>query len=108
MKMYKQFKLDWFVFGDEDPLSYHQMNYYKDKYADKAGVKRLNLHGFRHSCASVLIHGSTPLPVVATYLGHSDSTETLETYTHMFEDDLKGVPKYLDTLLQDLSKKFVE
>ena len=108
MKMYKQFKLDWFVFGDEDPLSYHQMNYYKDKYADKAGVKRLNLHGFRHSCASVLIHGSTPIPVVANYLGHSDSTETLETYTHMFEDDLKGVPKYLDTLLQDLSKKFVE
>ncbi len=68
------------------------------------GVKFINLHGFRHSCASVLISGSTPIAVVSAYLGHSDSTETLETYTHMFDKDLNQVPNYFNTVKENLSK----
>ena len=98
MKFYDKFNENWFVFGDSGPMSQHQMNYHNKIYAKEAGVKQLRLHDFRHSCASVLIHGKTPIPVVSNYLGHSDSTETLETYTHMFEEDLNEVPKYIDAL----------
>lgn len=98
MKFYDKFSENWFVFGDSDPISQHQMNYHNKIYSEEAGVKKIRLHDFRHSCASVLIHGGTPIPVVSKYLGHSDSTETLETYTHMFEEDLSDVPKYIDSL----------
>lgn len=56
------------------------MNDMNKRYTQQAEVKRINLHGFRHSCASVLIHGRTLITVVSKYLGHADSTETLETY----------------------------
>ena len=106
LKPLKKFNENWFVFGDTIPITYHQMNIKNQKYAKLADVKVINIHGFRHSCASVLIHGKTPIPVVANYLGHADSTETLETYTHMFEKDLDNVPKYLDNMLDELTQKF--
>lgn len=107
-KFDKKFNENWFVFGNSIPISTHKMNDMNKRYAEQAEVKRINLHGFRHSCASVLIHGRTPITVVSKYLGHVDSTETLETYAHMFEEDLNDVPKYMDTLLNDLSLKFNE
>lgn len=107
-KFDKKFNENGFVFGNSIPISTHKMNDMNKRYAEQAEVKRINLHGFRHSCASVLIHGRTPITVVSKYLGHADSTETLETYAHMFEEDLNDVPKYMDTLLNDLSLKFNE
>ena len=106
MKFIKKFNENWFVFGDDRPITIYQMDSRNRKYSLLAGVKRINIHGFRHSCASVLIHGKTPITVVSNYLGHADSTETLETYAHMFEDDLNDVPKYIDNMLDDLAKKF--
>lgn len=78
------------------------------RYAEQAEVKRINLHVFRHSCASVLIHGRTPITVVSKYLGHADSTETLETYTHMFKKALANVPKFFDTLEKNFNEKSSE
>ena len=76
-----------------------------DKYAEKAGVRRIRLHDFRHSCASALISGSAPITAVSNFLGHSETTETLETYTHMFKKDLANVPKFFDTLEKDFNEK---
>ena len=104
MAVQKKFNDNWFVFGDKEPISQHQMNYHNKLYPKMAGVKFINLHGFRHSCASVLISGSTPIAVVSAYLGHSDSTETLETYTHMFDKDLNQVPNYFNTIKENISK----
>ena len=46
------------------------------------------LFDFRHSCASALISGAAPITAVSNFLGHSETTETLETYTHMFKKHL--------------------
>ena len=73
--------------------------------AEKAGVRRIRLHDFRHSCASALISGSAPITAVSNFLGHSETTETLETYTHMFKKDLANVPKFFDTLEKDFNEK---
>lgn len=35
---------------------------------------------FRDSRASVLMSGSVPITAVSNFLGHSETTETLETY----------------------------
>lgn len=75
---------------------------------EKAGVRRIRLHDFRHSCASALISGSAPITAVSNFLGHSETTETLETYTHMFKKDLANVPKFFDTLEKDFNEKSSE
>lgn len=85
-----------------------RMYFYRDKYAERAGVRRIRLHDFRHSCASALISGSAPITAVSNFLGHSETTETLETYTHMFKKDLANVPKFFYTLEKDFNEKSSE
>lgn len=103
-----KFKQTWFVLGDAVPMATGRMYFYRDKYAEKAGVRRIRLHDFRHSCASALISGSAPITAVSNFLGHSETTETLETYTHMFKKDLANVPKFFDTLEKDFNEKSSE
>ena len=100
-----KFKQTWFVLGDDVPMATGRMYFYRDKYAERAGVRRIRLHDFRHSCASALISGSAPITAVSNFLGHSETTETLETYTHMFKKDLANVPKFFDTLEKDFNEK---
>lgn len=103
-----KFKQTWFVLGDDVPMATGRMYFYRDKYAEKAGVRRIRLHDFRHSCASALISGSAPITAVSNFLGHSETTETLETYTHMFKKDLANVPKFFDSLEKDFNEKSSE
>ena len=103
-----KFKQTWFVLGDDVPMATGKMYFYRDKYAEKAGIRRIRLHDFRHSCASALISGAAPITAVSNFLGHSETTETLETYTHMFKKDLANVPKFFDTLEKDFNEKSSE
>lgn len=54
------------------------------KIAKNADTRRIALHSFRHSCASLLINSSATINVVAKYLGHTKIDETLNTYSHLF------------------------
>ena len=103
-----KFKQTWFVLGDDVPMATGRMYFYRDKYAKKAGIRRIRLHDFRHSCASALISGAASITAVSNFLGHSETTETLETYTHMFKKDLANVPKFFDTLEKDFNEKSSE
>ncbi len=103
-----KFKQTWFVLGDDVPMATGRMYFYRDKYAKKAGIRRIRLHDFRHSCASALISGAAPITAVSNFLGHSETTETLETYTHMFKKDLANVPKFFDTLEKDFNENSSE
>ena len=103
-----KFKQTWFVLGDDVPMATGRMYFYRDKYAEKAGIRRIRLHDFRHSCASALISVAAPITAVSNFLGHSETTETLETYTHMFKKDLANVPKFFDTLEKDFNEKSSE
>ena len=69
------------------PLTYAQAQRRKGIIAEKAGIREIRLHDFRHSCASLLIN-SGAVSVVSKYLGHSNATETLNTYSHMFDETL--------------------
>ena len=103
-----KFKQTWFVLGDDVPMATGKMYFYRDKYAEKAGIRRIRLHDFRHSCASALISGAAPITAVSNFLGHSETTETLETYTHMSKKDLANVPKFFDTLEKEFNEKSSE
>src|SRR5919109_1733652 len=48
-------------------------------------------HHLRHTCASLLIARGASVKTVQTQLGHSSPTVTLNTYTHLFGDELDAL-----------------
>lgn len=97
-KKKKYFKETWFVFGDELPFRETTIQVKKNKYCKLAGVKQIRIHDFRHSCASFLIQNGASIVLVSKYLGHSKISITLDTYTHLYENELKKVSNLIDTL----------
>jgi integrase len=52
----------------------------------RAGVKRIPLHGMRHTHATLLLAAGTPIKAVSERLGHSKTSITLDTYAHVLPD----------------------
>ena len=102
---YKSYRETWFVFGDKNPISTHKMTDWKNRYCKKAGLKQIRLHDFRHSCVSALINAKSPVPTISAFVGHSTPTETLDTYSHMFQESLDGVTGYFDELYEENKEK---
>lgn len=102
---FSKFKQTWFVFGDDTPITYHQIYSRNNNYCKKAGLRHIRIHDFSHSCASALISAAAPITAVSNYLGHSETTETLETYTHLVKKDYANVPKFFDSLEKDFNDK---
>ena len=97
-KKKKYFSEKWFVFGDELPFKETTIQVRKNKYCKQAEVKQIRIHDFRHSCASFLIQHGASIVLVSKYLGHSKISITLDTYTHLYENELKKVSNLIDTL----------
>ena len=60
-----------FVVGDIAPASNNRFSDRKNKNCEKAKVKQIRLHDFRHSCASLLIYKGASINMVSKFLGHS-------------------------------------
>lgn len=97
-KTKKYFKESWFVFGDELPFRETTIQKRKNNYCKLAEVKQIRIHDFRHSCASFLISNDASIVLVSKYLGHSKISTTLDTYTHLYKNELLEVSKLIDTL----------
>ena len=72
-----------FVFGGLLPVSDQTLRRRFDSYAEKAGVKKIRIHDLRHSHASLLINKGQNILIVSKRQGHSNITQTLNTYSHL-------------------------
>ena len=97
-KKYYGFNDKWFIFGEHDPLTFGMMSRINGRIAQNADTRRIPLHSFRHSCASLLINTGQPVTTVSKYLGHASTKETLDTYAHMFPNNLTDVKNTIDNL----------
>ena len=79
-KILNGFNNEWFVFGGVNPIPETTIQKHKNKYCELSNVKRIRIHDFRHSCASLLISKNADPVLVAKYLGHSDVSMTLNRY----------------------------
>lgn len=50
------------------------------------GVPVIALHGLRHTSATIALAGGAPVHVVADRLGHADVKITLDTYSHVLDE----------------------
>ena len=67
-----------------------------DKYCKLSNVNRINLHGFRHSCASLLINSGMDALQVSSWLGHSSPAITLKVYSHLFDSKKNEIFSFLE------------
>lgn len=81
--------------GEYDNLSNN--NIYKIR-GNVVLIEDIKIHDFRHSCASLLINNGANVTMVAKYLGHSKIDETLNTYSHVFQNKLDDIVNTLDNL----------
>ena len=87
-----------FVFGCLESLSTSTLERKKNKYCDQAHVKRIRIHDFRHSYATILYNKRISIKVISSTLGHSDVSTTINTYVHSSIEDEKKVLKTLHFL----------
>lgn len=76
---------DFYICGGVTPLTDTKLCEFKNTCAEEAGVKKIRIHDFRHSHASLLINKGINAQVVAKRLGHTDIKMTLNTYSHLFQ-----------------------
>lgn len=81
-----------FICGFSRPLRDTSIEKENQKYAEQANIKKIRIHDFRHSHASLLINNNINPLEVAHRLGHSTVDQTLKTYAHLFpNEELKTI-----------------
>jgi integrase len=58
--------------------------------------ERLRLYDLRHTCASLLIREGANVKAVQAQLGHATASITLDTYGHLFPDELDQLASRLE------------
>ena len=60
-------------------------NCWLEQIIKKYNLKKITMHGFRHSHCSLLFEMGTPIQVVQDRLGHTNIKTTMDIYTHVTE-----------------------
>lgn len=72
---------------------------YKKILGRDATLKKIRIHDFRHSHASLLINQGEDYLVVKERLGHASITTTIDTYSHLYPSKQKDLADKLDDLI---------
>jgi integrase/recombinase XerD len=87
-----------YLFSEDKPLTSRNIQLLMKSAAKKAGiVKKVTPHTFRHSFATQLLEHGENLIIIQQLLGH-ENLETTKIYTHISQDQLKGVKSPLDRI----------
>jgi len=92
------FSDDLYICGGLRPVRDTSVQNKCNKYADMAGVKRIRIHDFRHSHASLLVHAGINIQEVARRLGHSKVSTTLNTYSHLYPSEQERAVSVLNEI----------
>jgi integrase len=71
-------------------------NYFKPALRAAGLPEALRPYDLRHTCASLLIREGASIKAVQAQLGHSTPTMTLNTYAHLFPDELPALAERLE------------
>ena len=94
-------KLDEYYFAVNtcrEPEGIHTTAQWLKKFETRYGFSLISPHGLRHTYCSLLLANNVPIQTVSRYLGHADSTITLEVYSHFVPDTKEKVVSVLNNL----------
>ena len=111
LKRYRKNKdgLLFYDFKMKRPISTSIVNNAFCRICDKAGIPHRGQHGLRHTFATRSIEAGVPAPVLAKWLGHTDVSITLNTYTDVFNrmqnENMLKYEEYMDLLAEEVEQK---
>ena len=77
------------------------VNIWLRSFAKRHGLGHINPHAFRHTMASLLLHGNMDIAAISKRLGHAKITTTLDIYSHiMKESDSESAETIADIVLR--------
>jgi integrase len=90
------------VFGSdaETPFDYHPTMRRAQRAWKAAELEPIGLHEARHTFASLMIAAGVNAKALATYMGHSSITITLDRYGHLMPGNEPEAAARLDALLE--------
>ena len=71
-------------------------------------VEDIRILAFRHSGASLLIDSGASITLVAKYLGHTKIDETLNTYSHMYQNRIDTIVNIIELQNSRLNNNVIE
>jgi integrase len=77
------------------------------KALDRAGLKHVSLHSLRHSFASFMLASGASVKALQRSLGHASASMTLNTYSHLIQEDLGNALLRADELVTGVGGKVV-
>lgn len=91
------------------PISTAMVNNAFHRICDKAGIPHRGQHGLRHTFATRSIEAGVPAAVLAKWLGHTDVSITLNTYTDVFNrlqnENMLKYEEYMDLLAAEFERE---
>lgn len=75
-------------------------HWWKD-FSERIHVTGVTFHGLRHTAASYMIKNNVPITTVASVLGHSNTSTTVNIYSHMLEDTKKDAINVMAEVLSE-------
>ena len=94
----KEYMEDYNINNNLFEISFSTLKRKKDYYCDKAHVKRIKIHEFRHSHACLLFKNDVPIDEISYRLGHSRISITTDTYLKYLPKQEKRVISTLNSL----------
>ena len=81
-----------------EPIFPSTLSHVLARIQEKHSLKKVTCHGLRHTYCSILLSQGVPIQTVSRYMGHSDSTVTLQVYAHFVPDTQEIAIDALDKL----------
>ncbi len=97
-KTFKRWNEDFLVCGADNPLRDTALSNKNIELSQKAGVKTIRIHDFRHTHATLLINEGINVQEIARRLGHANATITLKVYAHLYPREEERAIKVLNAL----------
>ena len=98
-KSVKGFSDNYRICGGERCLRDTSIEKMNGKFAELAGVKKIRIHDFRHSHASLLANSGINIQEVARRLGHADIKMTWNTYSHLYPKEEERAIEILNKIV---------
>ncbi len=102
LKLERKQKDGHFIFSGEKSLSETTIRRMNERIAAASEVKRIKIHEFRHSYATLMVKSGMSASILQKQLGHSDIKVTLQYYVHFEEEEqAEEVQNIFDSITEE-------
>lgn len=98
LKAESMYKEDAYICGIDKALRDTNIDLHNRANAEAAGIKRITIHEFRHTHASLLANEGINIQEIARRLGHAKVEMTWKTYAHLYPREEERAIEILDKI----------